>query len=143
MIVAWRMRLVFHQSRQSRVRAAAIQALGQYVRAKKLAAGQRTQALNILVASLSEDEPRGVRFAAPTGLRGLGSEAAPALGALRALVHQQDNPFLTRMVQGMIDAIEIAEPDARDVKKLRDEVERLRRENKALKEQLKKRGKAA
>ena len=127
----------------SRVRAAAIQALGQFAGDKKLAAAQHKQAVDILVKSLGDDEPRSVRFAALAGLRGLGSEAAPALGALRAMVQKQGNPFMQRMLQRMIDSIESAEPSAKDVKKLRAEVERLRRENRALKEQLKKRSKAA
>jgi aminopeptidase N len=119
-------------------RSAALRALGQMVRADKITDEQRDKIVKVLSGCL-EKEGRQIQMASVGTLRQMGKAAAPALPQLEALEQNEADGRVRNMVKGAIDQIKSgtdAAASADETKRLKEEVENLRKSQKALQDRL-------
>ncbi|MFL5245287.1 MAG: M1 family aminopeptidase [Gemmataceae bacterium] len=123
-------------------RGAAMRALGQLAREGTVNDEQRAKIVKTVSACLDSADRRTL-LGAVTTLREMGKLAAPALPALEALEKSDKDERVSNVVKGAIEQIRKAgEPQSEDLKRLRDEVEGLRRSEKTLQDRLDKLEKA-
>jgi aminopeptidase N len=119
-------------------RAAALRALGQMARADQITDEQRQKIIKTLSACL-EKEGRQIQMASVGTLRQMGKSAASALPTLETLEQSEPDGRVRNMVKGAIDQIRSgsdAAATADETKRLREEVETLRKNQKALQDRL-------
>src|SRR5262249_24997079 len=124
-------------------RSAAVQGLAQLVREGKPSDEQRRQVMQVITDALGSDS-RNIRFGALATLREMGPAAKDALPAVEKI--SQDAPEervreLARQTAEQTRGKPAAAP-ASELTQLREEVERLRRKQEALRERLNKYEKA-
>jgi aminopeptidase N len=84
------------------------------------------------------EEPRRFQQSAISALRDLGHDASPALPALRAVAANDPSDRIRRAAKDAVEKITAAAPEQIQVKELRDDLEKLRDENKDLRKRLEK-----
>jgi aminopeptidase N len=123
-------------------RGAAMRALGQLAREGKVTDEQRAKIVKTVSAYL-DSEDRRILLGAVATLREMGKTAESALPALEALEKSNKDERVSNVVKEAIDEIRKAGgPQSEDLKRLRDEVEALRRNEKSLQDRLDKLEKA-
>jgi aminopeptidase N len=119
-------------------RAAALRALGQMVSADKITDDQRQKIIKTLLVCLDK-EGRQIQMASVGTLRQMGKAAASALPALETLEQSEADGRVRNMVKAAIDQIRTgsdAAAAADETKRLKEEVETLRKNQKALQDRL-------
>jgi aminopeptidase N len=125
-------------------RSAALRALGQFASADQITDDQRQKIVKVLSGCL-EKEGRQIQMASVGTLRQMGKAAAPALPMLEALEQNEPDGRVRNMVKGAIDQIKsgtAAAASADETKRLKEEVDNLRKSQKALQDRLDKLEKA-
>jgi aminopeptidase N len=116
-------------------RAAALEALGRLGKSGKVDKGQLRRIVSALTAALQGDNVL-VRRAAVLALRDLGRPASAALRALEAVRRNDPYERLRSLAKLAIAQIRRSTPVPDEIKRLRTEVERLKRDNEALRDRL-------
>jgi aminopeptidase N len=123
-------------------REAALTALAELVQGTRPSAAQLDKVVAAATACLN-GESAPVKRSALWGLSALGPTASPARPALRALKFHDHRPDIRQLAEDTLKQVERTTPAPEEVKRLRREVERLRKANQALQEKLEKYEKAA
>jgi hypothetical protein len=116
-------------------RGAALRALGQLAREPNVSDEQRAKIVKTVSACLEKEDRRTI-FAAVNTLRDMGKAAAPTLPALEALEQNEADGRIRNMVKGAIDQIKKADPQSDDSKRLREELDAMKKSQKALQDRL-------
>jgi aminopeptidase N len=119
-------------------RAAALRALGQIVRADQISDEQKQKIVKAVSACLDK-EGRMILVSAVSTLRQMGKTATPALPALEALEQSEPEGRSRTMVKAAIDQIRTGSETAAaadETKRLKEEVETLRKNQKTLQDRL-------
>jgi aminopeptidase N len=116
-------------------RIAALQALGELIRRANAGDEQRRQAVHSVAACL-EGETSPVRLAAVGVLRDLGRTATPTLAALEALGRHDPDERVRDLARKAGEQVRTNTPAPVEVTRLREELERLKKANDALRERL-------
>ncbi|MCA8925670.1 MAG: HEAT repeat domain-containing protein [Planctomycetes bacterium] len=97
----------------------------------------KAKALEALTGLLREGGMR-IRQAALDALNALGGEARPALAAVEAVVESDPEPFLRQKAEGVRDRIRSGAKPEQELRRLREEVERLEAQEGELRKRLEK-----
>ncbi len=113
-------------------RASALQALGTIARGGELTPAHTSRIANACTACLHRKESRRIKNAATSTLRDLGEAGALALPALEALAEHDDNAGVSKQAKDAIEKIRSGAPARLELKRLQDELRKLRDQNKEL-----------
>jgi aminopeptidase N len=116
-------------------RAAALQGLAHLAQKANPSDEQRQQIVAVVAACLENEGPT-VRRSAVTALRDLGRSAAPTLTTLEAIARHDPDERLRESAKKAADQIRSNTPAPLELTRLREELERLKRANEALKERV-------
>jgi aminopeptidase N len=117
-------------------RGAALRALGQLAKEPNLSDEQRNKIVKTVSACLEKEDRRTV-FAAVNTLRDMGKAAASTLPALEALEQNEADGRIRNMVKGAIEQIKKAgDTPSDDSKRLREELDAVKKSQKALQDRL-------
>jgi aminopeptidase N len=116
-------------------RAEALQALGRLAQTANPTDEQRQRIVTAATDCLAGESSR-VRLAAVTALRDLGRSATPAVAALEALSRHDPDDRVRELARKAIEQVRSNTPAPVEVKRLREELERLRKSQEALQERV-------
>ncbi len=115
-----------------RVRTTALDALSRVIETGDLTDAARKQLLDAVVACLHPHEHRRVKTSAAATLRTLGAHAGSAIDALEALADHDPHPRVRTNATETIEKIRSGAEPRLQLKGFRDELNKLRNENRAL-----------
>ncbi len=116
-------------------RTAALGALGNLASTANPSEAERKQIVDAIAACLDGEGSR-VRRAAVSAIRDLGKEASPNLTVLQAIADHDPDDRIADLAKRSVEAIRNNAPAPVEVKRLRDELDRLRKANEELQERL-------
>jgi len=118
-------------------RQAALSALGSLTRNVHLEEADTVRVVDALVTGM-KGEHRRIQQAAIVSLRELGKESRPALPELRALAANDPDSRIRKAAETAVEKITAAAPEQVQVKELRDELDKFRKQTKELEDRLQK-----
>jgi len=97
---------------------------------------QTNRVVETVIPCLQPSEPRRLKTAASQTLRALGEQASPALSALEALEAHDPNGNVRKQAKDTIEKIRSGAPPQLELKRLREELQRLRQDNRKMRDRL-------